>query len=411
MGDILSSGIASIGFSWKSSPAMTELEMAMTDWLAKATGLPDVFLSSHPGPGAGMIQNTASDATFVAILSARARAIHRLKATENTPTSDSSSTDLPADVVTFDDHDPALFTRLVAYCSDQAHSAFDKNAALAGVRMRKLKSAKDKQLGNFTVLPETFEEAIKEDTSKGLVPFIFVATVGTTNTCGVDWLDALGPICNREKVWLHVDAAYAGSYLLCDEFRYLSKGVEYVDSFNFNCHKTMMVNFDCSPMWFKDAAEAIKYFHVDPIFLRHEHQAVASDYRHLQIALGRRFRSIKIWFVLRAFGLEKIKEHLRKMVRYAEQFEKLIEGDERFKMFVPRHLSLVCFRIKGDNALNERLCNALNTDGRIHLVPGSSHDVTFLRFAIGSSLLKDEDIQFSFNVIQQVAENVLKEKA
>ncbi|KAH7700651.1 Protein BAS-1 b, partial [Aphelenchoides avenae] len=314
--------------------------------------------------------------------------------------------DLPSEVVTFDDHDPALFSRLVAYCSDQAHSAFDKNAALAGVRMRKLKSSLDEKLHNYTVLPETLEDAIKEDREHGLVPFIFVATMGTTNTCGVDWLDKLGPICNREKLWVHVDAAYAGSFLLCEEYRYMAAGIEFVDSFNMNVHKTMMVNFDCSPMWFKDAAESIKYFHVDPIFLRHEHQAVASDYRHLQIALGRRFRSLKIWFVLRAFGLGKIREHLRAAVKHAEHFASRVQKDDELELFVPQHLGLVCIRAKGDNAFNERLCNALNADGRIHLVPGSSHGTTFLRIAIGNPLMKREDLDAAFDVIKEVLAKV-----
>uniref|UniRef100_A0AC35G1Y6 Uncharacterized protein n=1 Tax=Panagrolaimus sp. PS1159 TaxID=55785 RepID=A0AC35G1Y6_9BILA len=383
MGDILSGGISSIGFTWKSSPSMTELEMVMTDWLAKSIGLPEHFLNSHPGPGAGIIQSTASDATFVALLSARARAVSSYK--ENSKLAWIYSTvtkalpklslkDLikspspppqPAEddpVVTFGNHDPSIISKLVAYCSDQAHSSVDKGIMLAAVKMRKLK---------------------------------------------IDQVAALGPICKRENIWLHVDAAYAGSFALCPEYRYLVDGFEFVDSFNFNPHKAMQINFDCSPMWFKDAKEATTYFNVEAEYLRHEYQAVASDYRHLQIALGRRFRSLKIWFVLRSMGIEKIQGTLRQRVKLAEEFADLISHDKNFEIIVPTHLGLVCFRYKGDNAINEKLVNIINDDRRIHLVPAKINGVFFLRLAICSNLTNSKDIQFAYHVIKDLLPKVL----
>uniref|UniRef100_A0A915CSF8 Aromatic-L-amino-acid decarboxylase n=1 Tax=Ditylenchus dipsaci TaxID=166011 RepID=A0A915CSF8_9BILA len=400
MGDILSGGLASIGFTWKSSPSMTELEMAMTDWLARAFG----------------------DATLVALLSARARAVSLAKAAEKTSTStnwlqssldkalnkinvskDAVQKHLKDEVTVFDNHDPSYFTKLVAYCSDQAHSSIDKGVMLAGVRMRKLKSSKDKELGNYSVEPEVLEQAIKEDKAKGLTPFIMIVTVGTTNTCGVDSIKKLGGICTREKIWLHVDAAYAGSFLLCPEFRYLAEDIHLVDSFNLNVHKAMMINFDCSPMWFKDAAEAINYFNVDPVYLKHEHQAVASDYRHLQVALGRRFRALKIWFVLRSMGVSSIQEHLRKQVDQAKHFARLISQQSNFELFVPQHLGLVCFRLKGENEPNEKLNTAINDDGRIHMVPSSSHGVFFLRFAVCSQKTTLEDVEQAVEIIAEIS--------
>ncbi|PIO63076.1 pyridoxal-dependent decarboxylase domain protein [Teladorsagia circumcincta] len=270
MADILSGGLAGIGFTW----------------------------NSHPGTGCGIIQNTASDATMIAILTARAKAVEAVKTESTSILSWMANTELGKSVksvlakvrqnsLTEDDsgiitphfHDPVVFEKLIAYCSDQAHSSVDKDVMLCGVKMRKLRSTIDPELKNYTVTKETLETAIKEDRARGLIPFIMIATIGTTSSCGMDRLDELGPICNRENIYLHVDAAYAGSFLICPEFRYLSKGIEMVDSYNFNAHKAMLTNFDCSPMWFKDGVTATKYFNVDPVYLKHEYQAVAADYR------------------------------------------------------------------------------------------------------------------------------------
>ncbi|KAF7640132.1 hypothetical protein Mgra_00000579 [Meloidogyne graminicola] len=291
MGDILSTGIAAVGFTWKSSPSMTELEMAMTDWLAKAIGLPHQFWNSDPGPGVGMIQSTASDATLVALLAARARAVTKLKSqiTEHpgqwtkflknsfikaigqqlSDVGESLRSSLPkfnnlinsnqkkaeqntqnsiGEFSVFEAHDSSYFDRLIAYCSDQAHSSVDKGIMLTGVKIRKLPTLKNKS-GNFSLETGVLEKAIQEDRLNGLIPFILIITVGTTNTCAVESIKELGPICERENIWVHVDAAYAGSFLLCEEFGYLAEGVEFADSFNFNAHKAMMINFDCSPMW------------------------------------------------------------------------------------------------------------------------------------------------------------------
>ncbi|KAL6728840.1 hypothetical protein Aduo_010575 [Ancylostoma duodenale] len=287
MGGILSGGIAGVGFTWKAGPAMTELEMATLDWLVDVLGLPEHFKNSQTGSGTGIIQNSASDATMIAIMAARARAVEALKNGSDT-FSWMGSTELEKTVkgilakvrqntIEEEDsgiicphyHDPAVFEKFIAYCSDQ------------------------------------------EDRARGLIPFIMIATMGSTPSCGVDRLDSIGPICAREHIWLHVDGAYGGSFLACPEFRYMSRGMEFVDSFNFNAHKALFVNEDCSPM-LKDGKTAAKYFNVDPVYLKHEHQALVSDYRHLQVALGRRFRALKIWFVLRKLGIGFLQTALRR---------------------------------------------------------------------------------------------------
>ncbi|CAD5217443.1 unnamed protein product [Bursaphelenchus okinawaensis] len=418
MADMLSGAIASIGFTWKSSPSMTELEMKMMDWLVDALALPEHFKNSHPGNGAGCIQCTASDATLVAILAARSRAVTTLKLNETQLDKFSNSVknfniksainnilenkEPKDDIITFESHDPSYFTKFIGYCSDQSHSSVHKGFMLAGVRMRKVLSTRKNEMDNFCMDPEALKTAIKEDRARGFIPFIVVATMGTTSTCAVDFLTELGPICNKENIWLHVDAAYAGSFLLCPEFRWMSEGMEMVDSFNFNPHKAMMINFDCSPMWFKDATEAIKHFNVDAEYLKHEYQSVAHDYRHLQVALGRRFRSLKVWFVLRALGLEKIREYQRLQVKLAKQFHQLVSADDKFEVVVPPNLGLVCFRLKGQNSRSEALLNLLNHDNRIHLVPGKTNDVYYLRFAVCSQHTKENDITFAYNVISEL---------
>uniref|UniRef100_A0A7E4UL66 Aromatic-L-amino-acid decarboxylase n=1 Tax=Panagrellus redivivus TaxID=6233 RepID=A0A7E4UL66_PANRE len=406
MGDILSGGIASIGFSWKSSPSMTELEMACVDWVAQSIGLPNLFLNSDEGPGGGMIQSTASDATYVAILSARARAVAEVLKTKPTE----YAVDEEDPIITFENHDASVIAKLVAYCSDQVHSSVDKGIMLAGVKMRKLKSVVGGPLNNYFVEPARLEAAIKEDRSRGFIPFIYVATVGTTNTCGVEMLRPIGEICNRENMWLHVDSAYAGSFALCPEYRYLIDGVELADSFNFNPHKAMQINFDCSPMWFKDIKEATCYFNVDAEYLKHEHQAVAADYRHLQIALGRRFRSLKIWFVFRALGIEYIQGTLRERVKLGDEFAELIEKDDDFELFVPAHVGLVCFRHKSDNETNDKLVAVINNDHRIHIVPGKVHGTLFLRLAICSLSTTSKDIHYAYKVIKECLSKVLQAK-
>ncbi|VDK70907.1 unnamed protein product [Litomosoides sigmodontis] len=407
MGDILSGGLASVGFSWQSSPSMTELEMLMTNWLAEALGLPVKFLNSKTGCGIGIIQSTASDATYIAILAARGRVIERIKAAKGESNQELEViSDEFGELCYYPYHDATNTSKLIAYCSDQAHSSVEKGVMLAGMRLRKLKTARDKTFNNFSVTAQILEEAIMTDRKNGLEPFIFVMTLGTTSTCGVDPVDELGPICQRENIWIHIDSAYAGAFLLCPEYRYLSRGFEYVDSFSMNAHKALAINFDCSPMWFRNGKQVMKYFTVNPIYLKHEHNC-AVDYRHFQIALGRRFRSLKIWFVLRNFGITGLQKHLRKMVELAKTFEALIQNDSLFELFVPRTWGMVCFRLKDStNEMNEKLLKRINEDRRIHLTASVVHGVYFLRLTVCSTLTEHEDISQAHMIIHNLAEDV-----
>ena len=283
LADILSGSLACIGFTWKASPACTELEMVMMDWLAKMILLPSYFLFSSKGKGGGVIQGTASEATLVALLAARNRIL----------TSDESIDS----------------SKLIAYTSEQAHSSVERAGLLGGVKIHFVKA----NPVNLGLEGSALEEAINEDKSKGLIPFFIVATLGTTNTCAFDNLAEIGPVANQNNLWLHVDAAYAGSAFICPEFRDKMAGIEYADSFNMNPHKWLLVNFDCSTLWFKDASHVVDSFSVDPVYLKHEMQGKVPDYRHWQIPLGRRFRSLKMWFVFRTYGVKGLRQHIRKV--------------------------------------------------------------------------------------------------
>ncbi|VDK58384.1 unnamed protein product [Anisakis simplex] len=292
--------------------------------------------------------------------------------------------------------------------SKQAHSSVEKGAMLAAVRLRKLKATRTGALDNYCITADVLKAAIQEDKRNGLIPFILIATVGTTSTCGVDPVDELAGICNEENMWIHVDSAYAGSFLLCPEYRYLVKRLDLVDSFNTNVHKALQINFDCSPMWFKNAQQAVKYFDVEPLYLKHEHQSRSVDYRHLQIALGRRFRSLKIWFVLRNIGIGRLQQQLRKMNELAEYFAELVTKDELLELFVPQHLGLVCFRIKkSTNEMNERLNEMLNEDRRVHVVPSSVDNTYFLRVAICSQLTTRQHVHFAYTIIHTFVTQIL----
>ncbi|XP_044309327.1 aromatic-L-amino-acid decarboxylase isoform X3 [Varanus komodoensis] len=353
LADMLSGGIGCMGFSWAASPACTELETVMMDWLGKMINLPPQFLVGNGGAGGGVIQGTASESTLVAMLAARTKAICRAL---------SENKDLTqGDVI----------GRLVAYASDQAHSSVEKAAVIAGVKIKEVPTD-----DTFAVCGSVLRKVIEEDKASGLIPFFFCATLGSTPCCSFDKLLELGPICNKENIWMHIDAAYAGSSFICPEFRYLLNGVEFADSFNFNPHKWLLVNFDCSAMWVKNRSDLTSTFKIDPLYLKHEHEesGLITDYRHWQIPLGRRFRSLKMWFVFRMYGVKGLQEHIR----------------------------------KGSNELNEALLQSTNNARKIHLVPCYLREKYVLRFAICARTVESAHVQFAWNHIKKLAGDLLK---
>lgn len=230
--------------------------------------------------------------------------------------------------------------------------------------------------------------------------------MGTTNSCAFDCLSECGTIGNQYKIWVHVDAAYAGTAFICPEYRFLMEGIETADSFNFNPHKWMLVNFDCSAMWLKDPSWVVNAFNVDPLYLKHDMQGAVPDYRHWQIPLGRRFRALKLWFVLRLYGVENLQAHIRRHCNFAKQFEFLCLSDERFEIVSKVVMGLVCFRLKGSNDLNEQLLKLINGRGKVHMVPAKINDVYFLRMAVCSRFTKSEDIDYTWNEVKSAANEI-----
>ncbi|CAF4337810.1 unnamed protein product, partial [Rotaria magnacalcarata] len=234
------------------------------------------------------------------------------------------------------------------------------------------------------------------------------ATLGTTGACAFDNLVELGPVCEREHIWIHVDAAYAGSAFICPEFRQFMNGVEFTQSFAFNPSKWMMVHFDCTAMWVKSSAALHRAFNVDPLYLQHENAGVAIDYMHWQVPLSRRFRSLKLWFVIRSFGVEGLQKHIRNSVRMGTLFESLVRRDDRFELPVERHLGLVVFRLKGENELTEQLLKEINSGGQIHCVPASIKGKYIIRFTVTATSTNANDINRDWKIIQAAASKILR---
>ncbi|XP_076006569.1 aromatic-L-amino-acid decarboxylase [Genypterus blacodes] len=385
LGDMLSGAIGCIGFSWAASPACTELETVMLDWLGKMLKLPEEFLAGTDGKGGGVIQGTASEATLMSILAARCKMIRLIQA---------SNPDLS---------EADIYSKLVGYTSDQAHSSVQRGGLIAGVTIKNVPTDE-----KYAVRAEMLRKMVEEDKAAGLYPFYFCATLGTTPSCAFDHITELGPLCNKENMWMHIDAAYAGSAFICPEFRPLLNGVEFADSFNFNPHKWLLVNFDCSAMWVKKRADIIGAFKMDPVYLRHENQesGIVTDYRHWQIPLGRRFRSLKMWFVFRLYGIQGLQAHIRKQVALAKEFEGLVRADKRFEICAEVIVGLVCFRLKGPNELSEALLKKINTCKQIHLVPCNLSGHFVLRFAICSRTTESLHVQDAWRHITQLASDL-----
>uniref|UniRef100_A0A673XSK7 Aromatic-L-amino-acid decarboxylase n=1 Tax=Salmo trutta TaxID=8032 RepID=A0A673XSK7_SALTR len=397
LADMLSGAIGCIGFSWAASPACTELETVMMDWLGKMLKLPEDFIAGTHGQGGGVIQGTASEATLVALLAARSRAVRMILASDpQRPETDITS-------------------KLVAYSSDQAHCSVERAGMIAGVRMKKIPT---EQSDKYAVQGETLRRMIQEDKAAGLIPF-YVRTEHIhpllQYTLYVSVLLVLH-ICifvsgNAEKIWMHIDAAYAGSSFICPEFRPLLNGIEFADSFNFNPHKWLLVNFDCSTMWVRKRSDLIGAFKMDPLYLKHDHQESGRyfDITFSCYSQSIRFRSLKMWFVFRMYGLKGLQDYIRKHVELAKEFESLVRADQRFEISADVVLGLVCFRLKGSNEVNETLLKRINNGRKIHLVPCQLSGQFVLRFAVCARTTESRHIREAWRLITQLAEEVMQE--
>ena len=380
LGDLISSGLGVQGMLWATSPACTELEAHVLDWLVTMLDLPAKFLSSSTG--GGVIQDTASSASLCALLAARERATN------------------------FVSNKRGCEGKLIAYASSQAHSAIEKNVQIAGLGRDNLRFIEVD--ANFAMNPSALSAQIQQDRTAGLTPFFASATVGTTSSNAIDPLAQIGPICRDNKLWLHVDAAMSGTAALCPEFRHIHEGIEFADSYCFNPHKWMFTNFDCDCFYVADREALIQTLSVMPEFLRN--QATASgevfDYRDWQIPLGRRFRSLKLWFVIRHYGIEGLQYHIRRHVELAQQFAQWVRDDQRFELAAHAPLNLVCFRHRDGDEINQKLMDRLNRSGDLYLTHTRLNDRMTLRFCIGQTNTERRHVEQAWKRVQEEAEKI-----
>ncbi len=376
LGDLLSSGLGVQGMLWLTSPACTELESHVLDWLVDLLGLPARFKTS--GPGGGVLQDSASSATLCALLAARER------------------------VSGYTVRNDGLPAGLVAYCSEETHSSIDKAVSIAGIGRAYLrKIATDDKLA---LKPAVLAATIAADRAAGLTPFFVCATIGTTSSLAIDPIAAIAAVCAAEGVWLHVDGAMAGSAALCPEYRYLHDGLEGADSYCFNPHKWLLTNFDCDCFFVADREPLIRALTVLPEYLRNDASASgqAIDYRDWQIPLGRRFRALKLWFVLRSYGVRGLQTFIRRHLELAGEFERWVAADERFELVVPRSLNLICFRLRGADQDNQALLKRLNDSGRLFMSHTVIHGRFTLRLCIGQTDTTREHVEAAWHLISSL---------
>jgi aromatic-L-amino-acid decarboxylase len=380
LGDLLSSGLGVQGMLWATSPACTELETHVLDWLVGMLGLPEKFLSTNTG--GGVIQDTASSASLCALLAARERATN------------------------FASNRLGCGGKLLAYTSTQAHSSIEKDIRIAGMGLDNLRLIEVDE--KFAMRSDALAKQIAADRQAGLTPCFVCATIGTTSSHAIDPLPEIGRICRENGLWFHVDAAMSGTAALCPEFRHTHAGVELADSYTFNPHKWMFTNFDCNCFYVADRRALIQTLSILPEYLRNQatESGAVIDYRDWQIPLGRRFRALKLWFVIRHYGIKGLQHHIRRHVELAQQFAGWVKADHRFELAAPVPLNLVCFRHKGGDDVNQGLMERLNGSGDLYLTHTKLANRTTLRLCIGQTNTEARHVERAWKRIQEEADRI-----
>jgi len=387
LGEMLSAGLGVNAMMWQTSPAATELEQRVLEWLADLVGLP-------AGVFQGCIQDTASTATLVALACARERA-----------TSYAVNRDGFAGA-----------TRLRVYASREAHSSVIKGARVAG-------------FGDANVVlvdvdatramdPADLEARMRADAAEGRVPCCVVATVGTTSSTAIDSVAAIGPVAARHGAWLHVDAALAGTAAILPEKRWVLAGIEHADSLVFNPHKWMFTNFDCSAWYVKDPAHLERTLAIDPTYLQTDQDPFVHNYRDWGIPLGRRFRALKLWFVLRSFGARRLREMVAAHIALAQEFAAWIDADAEWERLAPVPLNTVCFRLRPAgadpetcNRLNTALRDRVNAEGTTYLTQTTLDGVATLRLAVGQTKTERRHVEEAWTILRREAAALLTERS
>jgi aromatic-L-amino-acid decarboxylase len=382
LAECITSAVGAQCMIWETSPAAAELEQRMAEWLRDAMGIPPGF--------EGVIQDSASSATLVALITAR-------------------------EVATgFRSNEEGVPGHLRIYGSTETHSSIEKAVAVCGIGKKNfVKVGTGNQLQMDPVL---LEKAIRQDLEQGLKPCAVVLTLGTTGTLAVDPLKEISSICKRHKIWLHVDAAYAGTALLLPEYQWMIEGIGQADSFVFNPHKWMFTNFDCSLYYVKDAGLLIKTFEVLPEYLKTKSRGKVNDYRDWSVPLGRRFRALKLWFVIRSYGLEGIREKLREHIRLSGYFCEALTAESHLVIPVKHFLNVSCFRLQPKgmtdvhalNRLNEDFLEEINRSGELFLTHTKVHGLHTLRMVIGQTYVDQAHVELALQRIKEAARTSLQ---
>jgi aromatic-L-amino-acid decarboxylase len=361
LAELASAGIGAQGMLWATSPALTEVESRVLDWLVDLLGLPEPWKTSV-GPGGGVIQMSASDATHLMHVVARERAVGR-----------GTDTD-----------------RLVAYASSQAHSSVERGARIAGFRHVRLVDVDSE----YALRLDALERALVEDRAAGLAPAIVTSAIGTTGTGAVDPVAAIADVARAEGMWHHVDAAWAGSAMCLPELRHHQAGIERVDSYTFNPHKWMFTNFDCNVLWVADRKPLVSTLSIVPPYLRNvaSESGEVIDYRDWHVPLGRRFRALKLWWVLRHYGARGIRHHIAEHIRLAADFARRVDEEPRLERVAPVHFALVCFAHRDGRAATDRVVTAINADPGLYVAPSEIGDRRFIRVAVGQTWTSPDDV-------------------
>jgi aromatic-L-amino-acid decarboxylase len=381
LAEMLTSTLAAQCMIWETSPAAAELEEKVMNWLRDSIGLPASF--------EGVIQDTASTATLAAIITAREKisgfSINN-EGFKNAP-------------------------ELRVYCSEQTHSSVEKAVKIAGLGKKNLVKIGVRK--DYSMDPGKLRTAITEDIGKGFVPCCVIATIGATGTTAIDPLRPIGEICEEKGIWLHVDAALGGTALLLPEFQWMLEGREYIDSFVFNPHKWMFTNFDCTAFFTRDAASLIRTFEILPEYLKTRTRGKVNDYRDWGVPLGRRFRALKLWCVIKCYGITGIQEKIRLHIQIAMNLAENISQETDFEIMAPVVLNTVCFRYlpagKDDdqlNLINQELNHRLNDSGKLYLTHTLLKNKYTLRMVTAQTNVTQDHVDKAWNFILRTARSL-----
>ena len=372
LGELAAAGLSVEAMMWSTSPAATEIESLVVDWLVDLLDLPREWKTT--ARGGGVMLSGASSATHTALVVAREQCRKRTG---------------------------GAVEKMVAYASDQAHSSIEKGALVAGYEHIRLLGTDEA----FAVRPETLAAAISSDRRAGLEPAFVCSALGTTGTTGMDPVRAVGEIARSAEMWHHVDAAYAGSAMICEEFRHYQDGLELVDSYTFNPHKWLATNVGCSVMWVADRRPLIDALSVQPPYLRNHASASGEviDYRDWHLPLSRPFRSLKLWFVLRSFGVRGLRTMIRSHVAWAQSLAARIDRHPRLDLIAPAPFAMVPFAHRDGNAATDALIDTINSDGRFYVTGSEVDGRRYVRVAVGSIWTTGDHIEALWQLIQAKA--------